>query len=169
MILSFQTVQSDNGEFITIRPVNRGDKFPLFTDWEVTPKGVIGWVASSPQIKDVQCYDFGRLAHHVAVVSWDTEKVVFKILENPEPNEFSKFLDSDVREIAKAFEHVKFPTGASWDIRFATSMRNKAVNAGVITNKQEVWIYALLYRYRKQLPELYKKYKDNPNCKKLER
>lgn len=71
------------------------------------------------------------------------------------------------KEIAIGFMHVVFLPG-SWNKRFAKSMIYNAVQQPdqELTDSQKEWLYRLLYTYRKQMPELYNKYQNNPNCKK---
>lgn len=53
----------------------------------------------------------------------------------------------------------------TWDKRFVRQMFYSKPSFK-ITDKQNEWIYRLLYKYRKQLPELYEKHKENEFCKK---
>lgn len=71
-------------------------------------------------------------------------------------------------EIALSFNKITFLPG-SWNKRFATSIYYQAKNKPEeeLTEKQNEWIYRILYTYRKQIPEIYQKYSNNPNCKKL--
>ena len=68
-------------------------------------------------------------------------------------------------EIAKSFDRVTFPP-ATWDKRFARQWCNQATSGPGydLTEKQSEWIYRLLYKYRKQIPDVYNKYKDHPLC-----
>lgn len=36
-----------------------------------------------------------------------------------------------------------------------------------LSEKQNEWMFRLLYKYRKQLPNTYNKHKDNPLCSRL--
>lgn len=36
-----------------------------------------------------------------------------------------------------------------------------------LSDKQNEWMYRLLYKYRKQLPSIYERYKNNPLCSQL--
>lgn len=71
------------------------------------------------------------------------------------------------REIAISFDKVTFLPG-TWNKRFAASMSTKARYATEIdlTEKENEWLYRLLYTFRRQIPEVYEKYQSNPNCRK---
>ena len=68
-------------------------------------------------------------------------------------------------EIASSFMNVVFLPG-SWDKRFAQSMIYKAARRSDenISESMNEWLYRLLYKYRKQVPNVYEKYRDNPLC-----
>lgn len=74
------------------------------------------------------------------------------------------------KEIAMSFMHVTF-LPRSWNKRFAQSMIYIAVKEPEqeLTDSQTEWLYRLLYTYRKQIPNTYLKYQNNPNCKSLKR
>lgn len=59
---------------------------------------------------------------------------------------------------------------ATWDKSFTRDMAAIATRTPTkeITEKQSEWLYRLLYKYRRQVPQVYKKYADHPNCKKKE-
>lgn len=55
----------------------------------------------------------------------------------------------------------------SWDKRMAGSLCGMArVGKGELTEKQNEWMYRLLYKYRRQIPSIYEKYKHVPECSK---
>lgn len=58
---------------------------------------------------------------------------------------------------------------ASFDKRFGNSMHSLAINSPEkeLSESQKEWIYRLVYKYRKQLPLTYEKYKSNPMCSRL--
>ena len=70
-------------------------------------------------------------------------------------------------EIAMSFMHVVFLPGA-WNKRFAQSMIYKArvESTKELTDAQNEWLYRILFTYRKQIPDVYEKYRDNPLCQK---
>jgi hypothetical protein len=60
----------------------------------------------------------------------------------------------------------------SWNKRFIESLLNKIRTDGTteeLTEAQRVWMYRLLYTYRKQIPETYNKFKHVPECSRIER
>ena len=71
-------------------------------------------------------------------------------------------------EIAKSFNSVTFLPG-SFDKRLAQNMCSFALNHPdkEITERQSEWIYRLLYKYRRQVPLVYEKYKEHEYCKRL--
>lgn len=70
-------------------------------------------------------------------------------------------------EIAMSFMHVVFLPG-SWNKRFAQSMIYQArmEPPKELTDAQNEWLYRILFTYRKQVPDVYEKYRDNPLCRK---
>lgn len=58
---------------------------------------------------------------------------------------------------------------ASFDKRFGNNVHSMALNSPEkeLSESQNEWIYRLLYKYRKQLPKTYEKYKANPLCSRL--
>lgn len=61
---------------------------------------------------------------------------------------------------------------ASWNKRFVGSLLNKIKSDGTsdeLTESQREWMYRLLYRYRKQIPETYNKFKHVPECGRKEK
>ena len=70
-------------------------------------------------------------------------------------------------EIAKSFMHVVFLPG-SWNKRFAKSMIYQAImeSPKELTDAQNEWLYRILFTYRRQIPEVFEKYKNNPLCRK---
>lgn len=79
-------------------------------------------------------------------------------------------MTQEQKEIAMSFMRVAFLPG-SWNKKFAQSMINMAVKETEqeLTDSQTEWLYRLLYTYRKQIPDIYSKYQNNPNCKSLKR
>jgi hypothetical protein len=59
---------------------------------------------------------------------------------------------------------------ASFDKRFGNSLHSIAQNTPEkeLTEKQNEWMYRLLYKYRKQLPNTYDRFKNHPMCAKKE-
>lgn len=70
-------------------------------------------------------------------------------------------------EIALSFDRITFLPG-SWNKKFANAMYYKAKYEPELelSSLQNEWIYRILYTYRKQIPDIYQKYCNNPNCKK---
>lgn len=71
--------------------------------------------------------------------------------------------------ICSHFSHVTFLPG-SFDKRFANNLCALA-NSNPdkeLSEKQKEWCYRLLYKYRRQIPNVYEKYKTHPHCKKKE-
>jgi hypothetical protein len=71
-------------------------------------------------------------------------------------------------EIALSFNRVTFLPG-SWNKMFAHSLNSQAKNRPELelSKAQDEWMYRILYTFRKQIPDVYQKYCNNPNCKKL--
>jgi hypothetical protein len=59
---------------------------------------------------------------------------------------------------------------ASFDKRFGNNLYGLAQSQPEkeLSEKQNEWMYRLLYKYRKQLPKTYERYKANPLCSRLE-
>lgn len=59
----------------------------------------------------------------------------------------------------------------SFDKRFGNSLSSIALNSPdkELSEKQNEWMYRLLYKYRKQLPYVYSKHDAHPLCNKKER
>jgi hypothetical protein len=57
----------------------------------------------------------------------------------------------------------------SWDKRFINKVGQIAVSLPKqdITESQNEWLFRLLYKYRRQMPNLYQKHKTNQFCKRL--
>lgn len=66
-------------------------------------------------------------------------------------------------EICRRLGDVSYLPG-SWDKRMGISLSLMSDDHD-LTAKQDEWMYRLLYKYRKQLPMTYEKYKDNEFCK----
>jgi hypothetical protein len=71
-------------------------------------------------------------------------------------------------DICKWFNNIRFLPGG-FDKRFATNLVNLAYKDPdkEITKKQNEWIYRILYKYRKQIPAIYNKYKDSEFCNRI--
>jgi hypothetical protein len=179
MILTFPTTISSKDGLVIVRPEDGRDRFPAFTEVSVEGKMVKGWVwpdntspdlRSAPfdggmKIRGVQCFDFGMMPCHVAFVRATEKEIVFRRLPEPHPNTISTVADSEVRAIARAFATVEHEAASAWEVKFMSSMNVMARTSGLFTEKQGQTIYALLYKYRYQLQELYDKYGKNPHCK----
>jgi hypothetical protein len=59
----------------------------------------------------------------------------------------------------------------SWDKRFGNNLHSiaKTEPAKELTEGQNEWMFRLLYKYRKQLPKTYEKFKSNPMCSRKEK
>jgi hypothetical protein len=73
----------------------------------------------------------------------------------------------DQIQIAKSFNRITFQPG-TWNKRFAKTMAAIAENKPEyeISSGSDEWLYRLVYTFRRQIPDVYEKFKDNPNCKK---
>lgn len=65
--------------------------------------------------------------------------------------------------ICKALAEVSYTPG-SWDKKFANSIGIMARANGSLSLKQNESMFRLLYKYRKELPELYALHQNNPLC-----
>jgi hypothetical protein len=74
-------------------------------------------------------------------------------------------MTEDQREICLALGKVSY-LPASFDKRFGQNLNATATldPAKELSEKQNEWMYRLLYKYRKQLPNTYSRYKDHPLC-----
>lgn len=72
-------------------------------------------------------------------------------------------------EICKALGKVRY-LPASFDKRFGNNLCSLSFTQPEkeLSEKQNEWMYRLLYKYRKQLPVTYEKYKSNPLCSQRE-
>jgi hypothetical protein len=70
--------------------------------------------------------------------------------------------------ICKSLGSVIYLPG-SWDKRLGMTLFYAANNTTSLelTEKQNEWMYRLLYKYRRQIPATYEKFKDNPMCSQL--
>ena len=77
-------------------------------------------------------------------------------------------MTTDQIEICRAFERVTCLPG-TWDKRMINSLISMAWMEKEIelTEKQNLWMFRLLYKYRKQIPNVYSKYMFNPLCRKI--
>jgi hypothetical protein len=71
------------------------------------------------------------------------------------------------KEVIGALDRVTYLPG-SWNKKFAGAMVSlmRTSPDKALSEKQGQWIYRLLYRYRRQVPEVYERYKDHPFCNK---
>lgn len=58
----------------------------------------------------------------------------------------------------------KFAPG-TWTKKIVNDMYSSISETLKLSEKQEEWIYRILYKYRKQLPFTYNQYKKNKFCK----
>lgn len=65
--------------------------------------------------------------------------------------------------ICKALAGLSYTPG-SWDKRFANTIAIMARANGSLSLKQNESMFRLLYKYRKELPELYTLHQKNPLC-----
>lgn len=74
-------------------------------------------------------------------------------------------MTNDEQTICKAIGTVRFLPG-SWDKRFANNMAALAVSDPQVelSAGMKEWIYRILYKYRRQLPVVYNRFKDHPHC-----
>ena len=79
-------------------------------------------------------------------------------------------MSEDEKVIIKALNDVVYLPG-SWNKRFMSSMISLLrVSLGdELSIKQVEWVYRLLYRYRRQVPGVYERYKGHEFCNKKER
>jgi hypothetical protein len=71
------------------------------------------------------------------------------------------------KEICISLGRVTYLPG-SFDKRFGNNLHSIAVTNPdkELSEKQNEWMYRLLYKYRKQLAVTYEKYKNHPFCNK---
>lgn len=80
----------------------------------------------------------------------------------------SKFeMTTDEQKICIALGSCRYQPG-SFDKRLGNNLHDQAVTLQLITESQREWMYRLLYKYRKQLPNLYSLHKNHPYCKPKE-
>lgn len=63
--------------------------------------------------------------------------------------------------------NVRYGTGASFDKRLGNNLSAQANGVKLISEKQVYWMYKLLFKYRRQLPNLYQANQDNPLCTRI--
>lgn len=58
-----------------------------------------------------------------------------------------------------------------FDKRFMNAVAVQATNKpeSELSDKQKEWMFRLLYKYRRQLPNLYKRYQTHPHCQQLKK
>lgn len=66
-----------------------------------------------------------------------------------------------------SFRKVRFLPG-SFDKRFANNMAALAESGKPInlSQGQEEWVFRILYKYRKQIPQIYERYKTHHLCQR---
>ena len=74
-------------------------------------------------------------------------------------------MTDEEKEVIGALDRVTYLPG-SWNKKFARAMvlLMRVSPEKELSEKQGQWIYRLLYRYRRQVPEVYEKYMDRPCC-----
>lgn len=74
-------------------------------------------------------------------------------------------MTADQIEISLALGNVRY-LPASFDKRFGqnASSRARTEPGKELSDSQNEWLLRILYKYRKQLPALYKKHEKNPYC-----
>lgn len=78
-----------------------------------------------------------------------------------------RFMTEDELDIASSFKSVNFGTGSSFNKRLAESLYNQSQGNKLISSSQSIWMFRILYVYRRQLPGLYQRHQNNPNCRSL--
>jgi hypothetical protein len=79
-------------------------------------------------------------------------------------------MTTDQKQICLSLGKVSY-LPASFDKRFGYNLHSLAIHdpEKELSEAQNEWMYRLLYKYRKQLPETYNRFKDNPFCSRLEK
>lgn len=75
-------------------------------------------------------------------------------------------MTSEQFEICQGLAHHVSCLPGTFDKRFMRSIEYFKPDTE-LTEKQSEWVYRLLFKYRKQLPNLYSKHQNNPLCKRL--
>ena len=78
-----------------------------------------------------------------------------------------RFMTEDELDIASSFKSVNFGSGSSFNKRLAESLYYQSQGNKLISNSQSIWMFRILYVYRRQLPGLYQRHQNNPNCRSL--
>lgn len=78
-------------------------------------------------------------------------------------------MTEDQKQICTALGKVSY-LPASFDKRFGNNLHGIAqmTPEKELTEKQNEWMFRLLYKYRNQLPETYERHKLNPLCSQKE-
>lgn len=78
-------------------------------------------------------------------------------------------MTEDQLKICKALGEVSY-LPASFDKRFGNNLCGIAqlTPDKELSDKQVEWMFRLLYKYRRQLPNVYDQFKDNPFCSRAE-
>lgn len=74
-------------------------------------------------------------------------------------------MEKEHYDICRELEKVSCLPG-TWDKRFIQSVIF-GLPEDDLTEKQQEWIYRLVYKYRKQIPICYAKHQNNPLCTRL--
>jgi hypothetical protein len=77
-------------------------------------------------------------------------------------------MTDEQRKICLALGGVRYLPG-SFDKRLGNNLHSMAQNTPEkeLSEKQNEWMYRLLYKYRRQLSSTYERFKGNPLCSKL--
>lgn len=76
-------------------------------------------------------------------------------------------MTEDEEIISNSFSKVNFGSGSSFNKRLAESLYNQSIGNKLITDNQSIWMFRILFVYRRQLPGLYQRHQHNPNCRSL--
>lgn len=76
-------------------------------------------------------------------------------------------MTAEEKQICTRLGSVKYLPG-SFDKRFGSNLAAIAENTPdkELSEKQREWMYRLLYKYRKQLPNTYARFSHHPHCSK---
>jgi hypothetical protein len=77
-------------------------------------------------------------------------------------------MTDDEKIVISALDRVTYLPG-SWNKKFAGAMVSlmRTSPEKELSEKQGQWIYRLLYRYRRQVPEVYERYRDCEFCNNI--
>lgn len=79
-------------------------------------------------------------------------------------------MSADELLIIERLSACRFAPG-TWVKRFVNNlyMASKSKPETELSISQREWLYRYLYKYRKQIPVTYKKFKDHPHCKAVKK